>query len=111
MTDVGDDPTARGIRRITTAGSCAVTPGQRTFQVVAAVVTASLAIGFRDNLLCAIPTAACSVFLLIGAITGWCPSGLLGSAVERVTGQRRGREPGNAFGIPEAPTPVDRVDA
>jgi hypothetical protein len=66
---------------------------------VAAVFVAGFALSNANNLWSAIPTGICSVILMVGAVTGWCPGDLL---------RRRtipAEEP-NAFGIPEAPQQV-----
>lgn len=107
----------RSIRAMTTAGSCAVTPGERTFRAVAGVVTGSMAFGMADNLWCAIPAGVCSFFLFVGALTGWCPPDAvraLADRLGRVTGRgaatRHATAEPNPFGIPEARNAVDRVD-
>lgn len=85
-------------RRALAARSCAVGRGERGIRAVIAVFLAAFALNNLDNLWCAIPAGICSVFLAIGAITGWCPTDLLGRTAD-VT------EP-NALGYPEARQPL-----
>ncbi len=57
---------------------CATTPSERIIRGVLALFTASVAANtWSTNLWCAIPAAICATFLVIGAITGWCPTSLL----------------------------------
>lgn len=75
------------------AGSCAPTRTDRIARGVVSVFLASFALSTLDNLWCAIPASICATFLMIGAITGWCPTDLFRS---------RGTAAPNAFGFPEA---------
>jgi len=79
--------------------SCATTPADRVFRVVAAVIAGSFALSV-GQLWCAIPAGICSAFLLIGAITGWCPTQLLRRDRDEPVEQ-------NAFGYAEARQPID----
>ena len=55
------------------------------------------ALSMLDNPWCAIPAGACAVLLMVGAITGWCPSDLLRPReAMRVT---------NASTVPDHPVP------
>jgi len=58
--------------------ACAVTPGQRVARGVMALVvgTAAVAAGGSGLLWIAIPAGVFAVFLVIGAVTGWCPTSL-----------------------------------
>lgn len=85
---------ARRLRR-----SCATNRGDRVLFGVAAVFTGSAAITTMDNLWCAIPASICTVFLVIAAVTGWCPVALL-----PIGRDERGA---NHFGFPEAPQRID----
>lgn len=58
-------------------------------------MTAGIAVSAAPNLWCAIPAAICSTFLMIGAITGWCPTNLL-------TGRSRSAQGANSLDYPEA---------
>lgn len=74
-------------------GSCDVTPSTRIFRAVAAIMLAGFSTSmWSQNLWCAVPAAICSSFLLIGALTGWCPTQLL---------SRGERHRPNTLGIPE----------
>lgn len=75
--------------------ACTVDRGERVVRGVIALVLAAFAVSSLDTLWCAIPAAACAGFLMVGAITGWCPTDLL----VRTSG---GVEP-NDLGYPEAP--------
>lgn len=79
-------------------GSCHVSRSDRVVRAVLAVVLASFATS-TDTLWCAIPAGLCATFLIVGAITGWCPTDLL----RRPEPQRE-----NAFGYPDARDAVDR---
>jgi len=78
--------------------ACAVNRGERVVRGLIAVVLAAFAVSSLDNLWCAIPAAVCAGFLMIGAITGWCPTDLLARTLAGV-------EP-NHLGYPEAPQPL-----
>ncbi len=79
---------------------CETTPVERLIRGLLAVMLGSFAFSSLDNLWCAIPAATCATFLLIGTITGWCPTNLLFREQVNASG-----EP-NPFGIPEAPQKV-----
>ena len=79
------------------ARSCAVGRGERGVRAVIAVVLAAFALSNLDNLWCAIPAGVCAAFLVLGAITGWCPTDLLDRA--------QGGTESNALGYPEARQP------
>lgn len=73
---------------------CAVTPGERVFRAILAVIVGAFALSNGSNLWCAVPAAICSLLLVVGAVTGWCPTSLLPR-----------REPdaeANTLGFPEA---------
>ena len=74
------------------AARCATTPRERWGRAVGAVVVGGVALGMSDQLWTAVPLGVLTVFLVIGAITGWCPTDLLAP--------RRGQEAPrpNAFG-------------
>ena len=75
------------------ASSCAPSRTDRIIRGVVSVFLAGFALNTLDNLWCAIPASICATFLMIGAITGWCPIDLFRS---------RGTTTPNAFGFPEA---------
>lgn len=76
------------------ATSCAATRSDRIMRAVAAVFLGAFALTGLDNTWCAIPAAVCATFLMIGAITGWCPTDIF---------RNRGSSSApNAFGFPEA---------
>ncbi len=80
------------------ATQCSTTKSERIFRGAMAVILAGFSLNvWADNLICAIPAAICSVFLLIGAITGWCPNQLLKPRTEQMP---------NTLGIPEAPEKI-----
>lgn len=55
------------------AGSaCAVSTGDRLMRAIMSLVLGATALGI-GNLWCAVPMGVCSVLLMIGAITGYCP--------------------------------------
>ena len=81
-------------RRALPARSCAVSRGERGIRAVIAVFLAAFALNNLDNLWCAVPAGVCATLLAVGAVTGWCPTDLLG----RTPGAT---EP-NALGYPEA---------
>ncbi len=58
---------------------CAVTPGARVTRAVASIAVGTFAVINGDNPWCAIPAGVCATFLMIGALTGWCPTSLLSS--------------------------------
>lgn len=71
---------------------CSTTPGERLTRGVAALVLGFVGLGMLGTAWCAVPMLACATFLLIGAVTGWCPTDLLT--------RRRARRP-NTFGYDE----------
>lgn len=77
--------------------ACATTPGERWGRAAGSVLMA-LAAALSPSMLCTVPMAVCATFLMIGAITGWCPTQLLKG---RQTG--RTRRSANTLGYPEAP--------
>ncbi len=78
-----------------TGARCAVTPGERVIRAAASVVVGAVALNSIGNLWCAIPAGICATVLVIGAITGWCPTNLLPAS--------RGATPEpNALGYAEA---------
>lgn len=79
------------------ARSCAVGRGERGIRAVIAVFLAAFALNNLDNPWCAIPAGVCSGFLMIGAVTGWCPTDLFTRAPAAT-------EP-NLLGYPEARQP------
>lgn len=84
--------------------TCHVTPGVRAMRVLAAVVLAAFSGSmWTSNLVCAIPAAICAAFLLVGAVTGWCPTVLLQGRFGR--GDRSAPDAGD-LGFPSAPTPI-----
>lgn len=56
---------------------CAVRPAERIGRGAVSAFLALFALSSLDNLWCAVPAAVCAFFLVIGAITGWCPTDLL----------------------------------
>ena len=80
------------------ATQCATTKDERIFRAVMSVILAAFSLNtWADNLVCAIPAAICATFLMIGAITGWCPTQLF---------QSRNQQAPNSLGIPEAPEKI-----
>lgn len=77
---------------------CAVTRAERVVRAVVSVIVGSFALSTLDNLWCAIPAGVCSILLMVGAITGWCPTNLLSSPPRN----KPTTATGNDFGIPEA---------
>lgn len=65
-----------GTRRIQPA--CATSRSDRIFFAIMAVVVGVIAASMLSdrNFLCGIPATICTTFLVIGAITGWCPTQL-----------------------------------
>lgn len=59
--------------------ACATTPGQRAARGVLALLVGALAVaaGGSGELWFAVPAGLFAVFLVIGAVTGWCPTSLL----------------------------------
>ncbi|PFG18701.1 hypothetical protein [Serinibacter salmoneus] len=87
--------------------TCHVTPGVRAMRVLAAVVLAAFSGSmWSSNLLCAVPAAICATFLLIGAITGWCPTQLLQGRSGRGGRAERAASDAGDLGFPTAPTPI-----
>lgn len=80
------------------SGTCATSRADRGLRAVAAVFLIAIATT-TDNPWCAVPAALCATFLIIGAITGWCPTDLLRRPEPR-------RE--NAFGYRDARDVIDR---
>ncbi len=78
---------------------CAVTPVERVLRALAAVFVGAFALSMGDNLWCAIPAGICATLLLVGAVTGWCPTALL---PRRVDAPQE-----NTLGIPEARQRID----
>jgi hypothetical protein len=56
---------------------CAATRGERIGRAFASVFVGAFAASTLENPWCAVPAATCSVLLMIGAVTGWCPTDLL----------------------------------
>lgn len=79
--------------------ACATSPGERIVRGVGALVMGGIAASTATNPWCAIPAAVCAAFLMIGAITGWCPTNLL---TRRPTPAEA-----NTLGYPEAPQKID----
>lgn len=78
------------------APACATSRGDRlVFALLAGIMglLAATMIG-EGNLLCGIPAAICTTFLVIGALTGWCPTQLLHM-------RRSRRAPTSTLNIPE----------
>lgn len=80
-------------RRLAARG-CAVAPGERVLRGALAVIPAAFAVSSLETPWFAVPAALCALFLAFGAITGWCPTQLVGRAPVEP-------EP-NAFGHPES---------
>ncbi|WP_292811213.1 hypothetical protein AB2L57_04825 [Microbacterium sp. HA-8] len=59
------------------APRCAATRGERIGRGFASVFVGAFAVSTLDNPWCAVPAAICSVLLMVGAVTGWCPTDLL----------------------------------
>ncbi|MGZ8804330.1 MAG: YgaP family membrane protein [Microbacterium sp.] len=78
---------------------CAVSRTERAFRAAASVFLAAFALSMPDNLWCAIPAGVCSALLMVGAVTGWCPTNLLPRRVDDTAP--------NALGIPEARQRID----
>lgn len=78
---------------------CAVTPGERVLRGVGSVFVGAFALSMADNLWCAIPAGVCAVLLLVGAITGWCPTSVIPRRMEAVAE--------NDLGIPDARDHID----
>ena len=59
--------------------ACAVTPGQRAARGVVALLVGALAVAAAHDgqLWLAVPAGVFATFLVIGAVTGWCPTNLL----------------------------------
>lgn len=83
--------------------ACSVTPTDRAMRALAAVVLAAFSASmWSTNLLCAVPAATCSFFLVVGAVTGWCPTQLL-----RRVAQHGDAPVPTALGFPEALQDLD----
>lgn len=78
---------------------CAVTRTERILRAAMSVFVGAFALSMSANLWCAIPAGVCAALLMVGAITGWCPTSLLPRPVET-------SEP-NMLGIPEARQRID----
>lgn len=76
-------------------------------RALAAVVLAAFSGSmWSSNLVCAIPAAICATFLLIGAVTGWCPTQLLQGRSSSRGGAAQDAGDAAGLGFPTAPTPV-----
>ncbi len=92
--DAGGAASSDATRR---APHCAVTRGERMGRAAASIFVGAFSLSMLDNLWCAIPAGVCAVLLMVGAITGWCPSDLLRPReATRVT---------NASTVPDHPVP------
>jgi hypothetical protein len=92
--DAGTSASPDATRR---APRCAVTRGERVGRAAASIFVGAFSLSMLDNPWCAIPAGACAVLLMVGAITGWCPSDLLRPReATRVT---------NASTVPDHPVP------
>ena len=87
-----------GRRRAVAARSCATGRGERGIRAVVAVFLGAFALSTLDTPWCAIPAGICAVLAAIGALTGWCPTGLLARTPAE-------SEP-NLLGYPEARQPI-----
>ena len=74
--------------------SCSSSRTDRVVRGIVSIMLAGFALSTLDNLWCAIPAGVCATFLMIGAVTGWCPTDLLNRQAPNSTP--------NAFGFPEA---------
>lgn len=63
-----------------------------------AVFAGTFAFAMSAQPWCAVPAATCATFLLIGAVTGWCPTKVLG---------RRATQPAPTHGYPDATRVLD----
>lgn len=78
--------------------TCATSRTDKALFGIASVFTGTLALSsFDNNLWCAIPATVCTVFLVIAAITGYCPTGIIAGLSRSRHGSTQ-----NEFGIPEA---------
>lgn len=66
---------------------------------LAAVFLGAFSLSSLDQPWCAIPAGVCAMFLTIGAVTGWCPTQLLG--------RRDAQAPANTLGFDEARQRID----
>lgn len=59
--------------------ACAVTPGQRAARGVLALLVGAVGVAAAHDgqLWLAVPAGVFATFLVIGAVTGWCPTNLL----------------------------------
>jgi hypothetical protein len=78
---------------------CAVSRTERVFRAAASVFLAAFSLSMTDNLWCAIPAGVCSALLMVGAVTGWCPSNLLPRRIDDTAP--------NTLGIPESRQRID----
>ena len=62
----------------------------------------AFAAALSPSMVCTVPMAVCATFLMIGAITGWCPTQLF-----KGRGTRSARRSPNTLGFPEAPHALD----
>ncbi len=76
-----------------------MTPGERLLRGAGAVFVGAFALSMADNLWCAIPAGICAVLLMVGAITGWCPTSVIPRRADAVAE--------NNLGIPDARGHVD----
>lgn len=77
--------------------ACATTPGERWGRAAGSLLM-GLAAALAPSLWCTVPMAVCATFLMIGAITGWCPTQLF-----KGRGTRSVQRNANTLGYPEAP--------
>lgn len=77
--------------------ACATTPGERRGRAAGSLLMA-LAAALAPSMWCTVPMSVCATFLMIGAITGWCPTQLF-----KGRGTRSVRRETNTLGYPEAP--------
>jgi hypothetical protein len=85
---------------------CAATRGERIGRGFASVFVGAFAMSALENLWCAVPAAICSVLLIVGAVTGWCPTDLLRSGSGLGSGSRTGMGMGLPSSDPAAGTPA-----
>jgi hypothetical protein len=89
---------------------CAATRGERIGRGFASVFVGAFAASTLENPWCAVPAAICSVLLMVGAVTGWCPTDLLRAGSRSRSGSGSpSPDPAAgamAFDYPVAPEPV-----
>ena len=68
--------------------ACATSRGDRLFFAAMALIVGTMATSMLTggNLLCGVPAALCTTFLVIGAVTGWCPTQLFASRTPQKVG-------------------------